>query len=49
MRRNKKNTENKKKRVKGAKMQIIGRILAAVLALAMMVAACSTVIFYIAG
>lgn len=48
MRRNKKNNETKKKRIRGAKMQIVGRILAAIIAMLMLLATCSTLIFYIA-
>ena len=38
---------NKKKRLKGTKTRIAGRILAAIMAVMMVLATCSTLIFYI--
>ena len=38
---------NKKKKIKGTKTRIAGRILAAIMAVMMVLATCSTLIFYI--
>ena len=38
---------NKKKKLKGTKTRIAGRILAAIMAVMMVLATCSTLIFYI--
>lgn len=39
--------ETKKKKIKGSKTRIVGKIIAAIMAILMVLAACSTVIYYI--